>query len=73
MKLSLASQIACVRREIAQRRKVYPRLVATRKMRQVEADRHIEEMEAVLATLEWLQPNEAAIRAFVEARREARS
>ena len=73
MKLSLASQIACVRREIAQRRKVYPRLVATRKMRQVEADRHIEEMEAVLATLEWLQPNEAAIRALVETRREARS
>lgn len=73
MKLSLASQIACVRREIAQRRKVYPRLVATRKMRQVEADRHIDEMEAVLATLEWLQPNEADIRAFVETRREARS
>ena len=73
MKLSLASQIVCVKREIEQRRKVYPRLVSARKMRQIEADRHIDEMQAVLATLEWLQNCEAAVRSYVAERREARS
>lgn len=73
MTVSLTSQIAAVQREIAQRAKVYPRLVAKGQMRQAEAELHIKHMEAVLKTLHWLQANETDVRAFVAARREARS
>lgn len=45
-------QIACVTREIAMRRKVYPRWVAAGKMTQAKADTEISCMLAVLATLE---------------------
>lgn len=47
----LAAQIKEVEREIAQRERVYPRWVADGRMPQTTADRQIEVMRAVLATL----------------------
>lgn len=72
-KVSLASQIAEVDREIAMRRQVYGRKVNDRKMRQSEAELLIDRMQAVRNTLAWLKQNEADVRAFVEARRKGRS
>lgn len=43
--------IACVRREIDMRRRVYPRLVGNRQFTQRKADYEIRLMEAVLARL----------------------
>ena len=53
--ISLADQIASVRREIGMRKGVYPRWVASGKIKQDAADREIERMEAVLKTLMDLQ------------------
>jgi hypothetical protein len=52
----LAEQIECVERELRYRRHVYPRRVAAKRMTQVSADRELERMEAVLATLKRLDP-----------------
>ncbi len=49
---SLDDQIRCVQREIAMRRRVFPKRVAQEAMKSEEADWQIECMEAVLATLE---------------------
>ena len=59
----LDRQIACVRREVGMRRRVYPRWVASGKMTQEEADRQVEAMEAVQATLEQLRDDQRARRA----------
>jgi hypothetical protein len=64
--ISLAQQIEECEREIALRNGVYPRMVSSGKMRQSIADYHMARMKAVLATLEWLQKNEAAIKAKME-------
>jgi hypothetical protein len=48
---SLDEQIACVRREIGYRQRVYPRRVAARQMTQGLADKQIALMSAVLETL----------------------
>lgn len=48
---SLADEIACVRREIGMRERVYPRRVADGKMKQAAADREVEIMRAVLDRL----------------------
>lgn len=60
---SLDSQIAEVKREIAQRRNVYPRMVSQRQISADRADLQIALMESVLRTLEWLRRNETRIRA----------
>jgi hypothetical protein len=49
--VALARQIACVRREIGLRERVYPRRVADGKMRQEQADTELACMRAVLTTL----------------------
>ena len=72
MKISLNQQIDEVNRELAERKRVYSHLVASRKMRQSTADFQTERMLAVLATLEWLQENETDIRAAVAAIKERR-
>jgi hypothetical protein len=60
-RVSLASQIRCVRREIAMRENVYPTRVRVyttnprRGMTQADADHEIAAMRSVLATLEWCQ------------------
>lgn len=71
MKISLTSQIQEVEREIAQRRDVYPRMVAARQIKQSLADYQMHRIEAVLATLKWLQANEAAIKAALKPKVEA--
>lgn len=62
MKVSLASQIAEVERELEQRKLVYPRLVASRGMRQGIADLQMAHLQAVRDTLVWLKENENMIK-----------
>lgn len=50
--ICLAAQVKEVQREIALRRRVYPRLVEGGRMTQAAANRQIAVMEAVLFTLE---------------------
>jgi hypothetical protein len=71
-KYSLTAQIAEVKREIALRRGVYPGQVSAGKMREGEADMHIDIMQNVQETLEWLQTNEATVRAAVAKREGAK-
>jgi hypothetical protein len=52
---SLNDQIAEVAYEIRMREFVYPRFVATKKLRQGEADEHLRRMRAVLTTLTSLR------------------
>ena len=49
--ITLAQQIACLKREIAMRKNVYPKWVSSQKMRQSEADYEIAAMTAALHTL----------------------
>lgn len=51
VKFDIAAQIRCVQREINQRKRVYPRLVQTRRMTAEDANRETLTMEAVLDTL----------------------
>jgi hypothetical protein len=60
--IDLKQQIDEVQRELALRKNVYPRLVASGKMTQEDADMHCERLRAVLATLEWLQVNKDVIK-----------
>jgi len=52
---TLEDQIACVRREITLRERVYRRRVGEKKMSVALAEREIDTMRAVLATLEGLK------------------
>lgn len=52
--ITLEQQIACVRRELKMREKVYPRWVLEGRMTQEKATRETLSMHAVLATLEAL-------------------
>ena len=54
MTITLAEQIACVERELAMRRRAYPKWVTAKRMSQESADREITAMTAVLATLKSL-------------------
>lgn len=56
--MSLDEQIACVKREIAMRERVYPRFIESGKLKQQKADREIEAMKAVLETLTVLASQE---------------
>lgn len=71
MTISLTGQIAEVERELAMRRNVYARDVASGKMKQSLADLLIERMEAVLKTLMWLQSHESEIRAHIASKKVA--
>lgn len=51
----IIDQIACVRREIGMRERVYPRWIDAGKMKQVAADREMTGMRAVLMTLEDIE------------------
>jgi len=55
MSVSLPDQVACVRRELSLRQRVYPRLIAQKSMTQAWADFQLAAMQAVLQTLEELQ------------------
>lgn len=60
LSIDIDRQIACVRREVSMRRKVYPGWIQRGKMTQEEADRQLSTMEAVQATLEQLRDERAA-------------
>ncbi len=49
--IPLEQQIACIRREIRQRKAVYPRLVQDGRMLEATAAKELVAMQAVLATL----------------------
>jgi hypothetical protein len=49
---SINDLVACARRELAQRKRVYRKLVARGKMAQEDADREIALMEAIRENLE---------------------
>jgi hypothetical protein len=53
--ISIREQIDEVKRELAQRERVYARLVANGKLRQSLADYQMQRMQAVLGTLERVQ------------------
>lgn len=53
---SLEDQIRCVGREIGKRLQVYQRLVDTGRMTLADAQRELDTMRAVYATLKALQP-----------------
>lgn len=55
MMVKIEDQIACVARELAMRRNVYKKWIASGRMKQADADREIEHMEAVLATVKDVQ------------------
>jgi hypothetical protein len=71
MKISIGQQIEEVQRELVQREKVYPRLVTAGKLKRSHAEYQTERMRAVLATLQWLSDNEAAIKDSLAARKAA--
>lgn len=52
MKVLIDEQVACAKRELALRRNVYPKRVATGAMKQTEADKETARMAAIVATLE---------------------
>jgi hypothetical protein len=65
-RIPLAVQIAEIEREIALRRRVYPRWIQIGRMKQDDADRHIATLEAARVTLQWLKENETFVRGAVE-------
>jgi hypothetical protein len=54
MKVTLADQVQCARREIQMRRRVYPKRIAAGKMQVFVADRETAGMQAIAKTLQWL-------------------
>ncbi len=58
--MTLEQQIACVRRELAMRQRVYPKWVTAGRMTQQQADHEVNAMTAVLATLERVQSEQRA-------------
>ena len=50
--MTIDEQIACVKRELAMRRNVYPKWVQSEKMTQAKAESEINAMAAVLETLQ---------------------
>jgi vacuolar-type H+-ATPase subunit C/Vma6 len=54
MIVSFTEQLACVEREIAMRKRVYPRWIEAGKMTKAKADAEIRTMEAVAETLRGL-------------------
>ena len=54
-------KLECVQRELALRKRVYPRRVATGKMTQPLADRQLALMEAIVADYEPLAKSERLI------------
>jgi hypothetical protein len=56
-----AEQLACAKRELTMRERVYPRWVANGKMSQAKADHETQAMRAIIATLDGLVIGERLI------------
>lgn len=67
-KIPIAGQIAEVKRELALRANVYPRMVGFGKMRPAEADRCTAAMQATRDTLIFVQKHADAFRAVASGR-----
>lgn len=65
--LSLENQIACVKREVAMRERVYPAWVRAGKMTEDKARHELAAMRATLITLEFLERHRVAIRTAIKA------
>lgn len=63
---TLRDQVACAKREIAMRERVYPKWVSAQKMRANEAEHETGAMKAILATLTRLAAEEEAKRGAAE-------
>ena len=61
MTVSLADQLACARREVGMRERVYERRIVSGSMTQALADREIAAMRAIVETLEKLEQAERLI------------
>jgi vacuolar-type H+-ATPase subunit C/Vma6 len=59
--IGYAEQLACVEREIAMRKRVYPRWIEAGKITKAKADKEIRTMEAVAETLRGLEQREKLI------------
>lgn len=56
--VSLDDMIRCAGRELGIRRTVYPKFIASGRMKQDEADREIARMDAIYATLKALKSSQ---------------
>lgn len=63
--MSLDDQISCVAREIALRVSVYPKFVASGRMKQEAADRELARMKAVIETLKAARADPSSAAALV--------
>lgn len=61
-KISIGQQIEEIDYELAQRRQVYPRIASSGGRKASELEFHVQRLEAVRATLTWLQEHEALIK-----------
>jgi len=66
--VTLAHQIAEVRRELAMRKNVYPKQIARGTLRQGEADECMRRLQGVHDHLIWVERNEADIREVAKER-----
>lgn len=57
---TLEQQLACAKRELSMREKVYPRWIGDERMTESEATHEIECMQAIVATLQRLVDAEGA-------------
>lgn len=51
IEVSLEDQVRCLKREIAMRKNVYPKWIATGRLKQEDADREIAALTAALHTI----------------------
>ncbi|HET6886605.1 MAG TPA: hypothetical protein VFH87_01655 [Candidatus Udaeobacter sp.] len=58
MSIDIYVQIDCVRRELAMRRRLYPKLIASERMNATQAEAELKAMTAVLQTLESISAPE---------------
>ncbi len=68
-KISIIGQIAEIERDIAERQKLYPRLVREGRMRQEEATMLMERALAIRQTLFFCKEHEGDIREFIAAKK----
>lgn len=66
MIITLDMQMACVARELAYRRRCYPKWVAAGKMTQDKADHELAVMEAVQASLLEVQESRLGLKPAVQ-------
>ena len=59
--VTITEQLACAKREVGMRKRVYPRWVEANRMTKAKADAEIAAMEAIVATLEQLERAERLI------------